>query len=748
MSVQSSLEEINEIIKSNNPFDGRLVVKSQQVWGEEFPDVPLLHAHASNRIIEIIEKMKSGNLSTFGVALLAPKGIGKSHVLSRIRHHVQEQGGGLFVYMCEYGNLSHIKQQFLQGLAASLRKRGAYGVMQCQEIATALVKQALQKDFTPQQLVNQFHRILAKNPKITNQLTEKILLKVDVSDPNIIQALVWTLSPTHAPFAINWLAGRELTQAQAEVMNLPNSTREDKEVSAFDNAYETLNLVGHYMTPVICFDELDGAEFGDEDDCYNAGYTRAQIVANLAKDLYNNLKKGLIVTSMYQSTFTTEVRTLSGANAVEDRIAQETIELNTLKSEETIELVSGWLEDFYARYGLTPPHKVYPFDEKHLKEIGSGATIREVLRWCADNFGTSIDVGEKIERIYQETEESIEDFLEDNEKITNALTFAFSYLKNQTLENVTIEDLDKEVVPKSENKGFIKFKVLGKENNQDVKIGVSVLQDAHGKTVSAGLRRLTQYQTFNITRGCLIRSKTIDENWDAYKELQKLLKEMGGEWILLKEEEVRPLIALRTISRELENYGFKEEQFYQFIDQNRLILDNPLIREILSDPSGQIPDEATDEDAVIKTLEAVSEPSSETSSEDVADLVEQTVATPEDTKPDLSQLSKTQLATFELHQQGSTLGRIAQKRRLSRSTITRHFVEMIEMNQAINLDLLVPVRRQVQIRKAIEKTSNISSLRSIREHLSDSYTYDEIQLVRAKYLLERQLKEQQGDIAG
>lgn len=741
MTAQSSIEELNAAIKSENPFDGRYVVKSQQIWGEEFPDIPSLHVHAFDALTELADKINAKHLSTFGVTILAPKGAGKSHVLSRIRHQLQTAGGGIFVYLCEYGNLNHIKYQFLQNLAASLRKRGAQGVMQCQEFATILLNQALDKSFTPIQLVGQFQKILAKNSKIVTQLTGKILPGLDIGDPHIVQALLWTLSPTHAPFAINWLAGRELTQAQADVLGLPNTPREDKDAAAFSATCEILNLIGHYMTPVICFDELDGAEVGDEDVPLISGYTRAQVVASFAKDLYNNLNRGLIISAMYEQTFRTEVKSLPRADAVEDRIAQRVIELKTLKSEEAVELVAGWLEDFYARQGLTPPHRVYPFDEKQLKEIGSGSTVREVLRWCADQFGTGIDISEKIERVYRELEDSVDDFFEDNGKIANAIAFGIQHLKGQTLENLTLEDLDREVLPKAENKGTINFRILGKEDGKDVKIGVCVLQDSHGKTVSAALRRLIQYGTFDLSRGCLVRSKLINENWSGYQDLQKILNEMGGEWVLLKEEEIKPLIALRSLFRDLESYGFQEEHFYQFVDQNRLLIDNPLIREILSDPSGQVPTEAVNEDVVIEILDT---DTGEQSLSDVTELVEEVVSDAEDVPEfNISLLSKTQFATLELYQQGHSIEQIAQQRSLSSSTITRHFVDMIEMNQPINLDLLLPPDRQTEIRKAIEKVANPSSLKNIRSHLSDNFTYDDIQLVRAKWLLEKKLQESQ-----
>ena len=92
--------------------------------------------------------------------------------------------------------------------------------------------------------------------------------------------------------------------------------------------------------------------------------------------------------------------------------------------------------------------------------------------------------------------------------------------------------------------------------------------------------------------------------------------------------------------------------------------------------------------------------------------------------------SDSQLLTLKLHRQGLDTAEIATERNLSTSTIASHLAELIEMKQPVDLDqLVIPVRQQFII-KAI-KTVGADSLKSIYEHLGESYTYDEIKLVRA-----------------
>lgn len=626
MTSQSAIDHLNQVIQTHNPFESHFVVKSHQVWDEDFPDVPSLHEHASRNILEAVKKINAGQLQskTVGFAILAPKGVGKTHVLSRIRKQLKQKGDGFFVYMCEYGNLSQIKRQFLQSLASSLKKTGSQGVMQWQELAAALINRAYQKEYSAQTWVEQFPKFLAQKPQAVSQFTAKIASTCpEIDNPYIIRAVVWMLSPTHAPFAANWLAGRELSDEQAKMMDLPNSSSQDKDAESFNTARQILDLISYHITPVLCFDELDGTESADEEDSVIAGFTRAQVVASLAKDIYNRLQRGVLVYTAYARTWNGEVEVLSTADAVKDRIAHTKIELHSLKADDVVQLVGFWLDQFYSQQNLTPPHALYPFEEKTLRDVfgGQGAGVRDVLKWCSENFGAkaTIDPLEGLEKIYQDTANSLEIDLDDNEKMANALAFCLTYLRGETIERVKIKSIDYVVKPKAKHYGFLNFRILGEENGKPVKIGVCVLQNSHGRTVGSALKCLTQYDTFKLTRGCLVRGKTIPSHWQiANTHSDLLLKEMGGEWVSLKEEEIKPLLILYAMSKNIDEEIFSDEVFQQFICDKHAIQDNPLIREILSDPSGQAPEEVTNEDDELEKV--FSEVMSSTTNSDLGDL--------------------------------------------------------------------------------------------------------------------------------
>ena len=94
--------------------------------------------------------------------------------------------------------------------------------------------------------------------------------------------------------------------------------------------------------------------------------------------------------------------------------------------------------------------------------------------------------------------------------------------------------------------------------------------------------------------------------------------------------------------------------------------------------------------------------------------------------------TSTQMKTLQLYQQGFTVAQIAQQRGFSVSTILEHISELIELNQPININNLVDKKIQAEIMKGIYQVGD-KSLKVIKQYLKDSYTYDQIKLVRAWY---------------
>ena len=594
--MTKSPSPIEELIRNKNPFAGNIVVRTSQIWGKSFPDVASINAHASNAVFDAITQVRHKQRETVGITITAEKGLGKSHLISRVRHRLQTEGSTLFIYMNKYDNLNQIKYQFLQIIASSLRASGSSpGVMQWQELAAALINEVKNWHYKPQQYIDNFPSWLSKySHKAVDNLTSLVLqAKHYINNPYLVKAILWTLSSDYRLYATHWLSGGELTQEQAEFMGLPNRKREDREAEALGSVRQILDITSDYKVPIICFDELDIIDIDDN------GFTTAQVVASLAKDLYNNLKSGVLLLAMYPETWRDQVKSLPQAEAVIDRLVSEQgnrqpLTLNYLNSDDVVAIVARRLQEFYQEHQQTPPHPLYPYEESKLKAFGKGKpTVRAVLRWCADNFQPPNEQPELhlVEAAYQQKlahlQKNLKKYWTNKTVIVEALKLSLATLLGETVEGVTLTEIG-DIEASRVDQDYIDFKIIGEENGKIVKIGVAVIQQPTGRRIGAALSRLIDYQKFDITRGCLVRSDGISATARKAREnVDHLLRNKGGEWVLLRAEDLKPLLAILMVNHTCQQQGLTQEQIRDFIVTQKLAIENHLIRDILSDPSGQ-----------------------------------------------------------------------------------------------------------------------------------------------------------------
>jgi hypothetical protein len=462
------------------------------------------------------------------------------------------------------------------------------------------------KVYYPQELLGKFKAGTPKQlKKWVKDLTKAFLQAKSVNDPDIVKAIFWTLSDEQSLYAIKWLEGQELAKYKADELELPTQCQ------SFEAVLQILDLISEYKELVICFDELDTPDAYDD----ISGLHISQIVAGLIKDLFQNLNRGLILSVMMPPQWIDKIKKLPGGVFTKVSVQGNPIDLKYMDAESIVNLVSFWLDKYYERQNLIPPEPIYPFTQIQLSELGKGKpTAREVLKWCKENCNPPISTGESpknsdisnpVELAFiKELEEDIGNYLEDNYLLADAIFFGFQSLIGQRVERVTVQEATDRVKIRGGKDDYINFKVIGKDNGKDVIIGVAVLQYAGGKGLGSGLKRLNDYQTFNLTRGCLVRSQSKKiTSYMEQKYLVPLIKQQGGEYVPLKEDEIKPLLAIRAVHQKREvDYGVSEEEIFNFIAEKgaekMLGASNPLLKEILSDPSYQVPTDLIEDEPV------------------------------------------------------------------------------------------------------------------------------------------------------
>ncbi|MBM0740598.1 ATP-binding protein [Phormidium sp. CLA17] len=600
-TITSPIEEVNAALLSHNPFSQPPFVNANNIWGKSFPDVESLNTHASDAVFQALSEIREGRYQTASILITAQNGTGKTHIVSRIRHRLQAQGGALFILANKFDNLNQPKQGFQQLIAESFSNIGSQGVKQWQELATAMANDVLKatnpntQAWEPKNLVKKIEG--SNEQQVTNwvsKLTKVFCKNKSAQDPDVIRAIFWTLSENEASFASNWLAGKELAQYKANELRLPSQSQ------SFDTVLKILAQISEYYELVICFDDLDLSDVND------AGLYKSQVVANLVKELFENLQRGVILSVMMPGIWTEKIKGELPASIAQKMTTYcSPLDLKYLDSDTTIEVVAFFLKEYYAIRELIPPHPIYPFEAGQLREIGrEKPTVREVLQWCREHckpdiplVGLSQDETSPVELAFtSELSEDIKSRLDDNYFLADALFYSFQQLINHTVEQVTIKDVTVGVGKKGNRDDYLNFKIIGKENGKAVKIGVAVLQYDGGKGLGAGFKRLLDRERFGLSRGCLVRSgEKLINNYFQKTYIAPLING-GGEFIKLKGTEIKPLIAIRSVYQKRESeYKVTEEEILNFItdkgEKYWLGNHNPLIKEILSDPSYQIPND-------------------------------------------------------------------------------------------------------------------------------------------------------------
>lgn len=94
--------------------------------------------------------------------------------------------------------------------------------------------------------------------------------------------------------------------------------------------------------------------------------------------------------------------------------------------------------------------------------------------------------------------------------------------------------------------------------------------------------------------------------------------------------------------------------------------------------------------------------------------------------------------TLELYKQNLTIEEIAQKRNLAVSTVASHIEKLILSGEEISIDKFVDIDRQEHIIMAMSILGS-ERLAPIKEKLGDDYSYEEIRLVRASEMSNREI---------
>ncbi len=580
-----------------NPFRLKPIVSADEVWGDVVTDLPDLNQHVDQKIYQAISEIRQKYSDKIGIAIKGDRGTGKTHVIHRIWKTIERNGGAVFAYIPPFPNPNRIDFHVRFYLVESFDHKDVRGMTQWQRLAIAMISTLKATEFEEQYYPylkrcdqpDELRKYILESHKDTliqffEELVEAILENQPALDFDFLKAVLFLLLKTNkiAQIGRAWIQGRD--HPDTKKAGLPELSTEEQEAHSIWFIQQICKLAGVASLPVlICFDQIEavnpGADYGD---------SPSQLVAKCIDRIYLQCSNVILLCCIYSEKWP-EIQQMGGG--IPDRVGQWSVATKPPTAEQMLELVKLRLAWFHKEKNLNPDDYplLYPFDETEIKGIASkGAGVRSLMTWCVDKFESDSppppDPKKKFIDAYNELLNHISVTPNnDDDKLAAIIVCAMTMIPEGGTANVVITEVDSFNTPSHD----LHFIISGYDalQNEQVKIGVRICETKTAKTFNAVMKRLLSYNTHNITRGCLVRSTPVPKSWKVGQQLRgQLEREQGGEVVELKKDEVKPLIAIKTIYDEAVNYGFSNDQVTGFVKELRLAADNPLICEILSAP--------------------------------------------------------------------------------------------------------------------------------------------------------------------
>ena len=555
-----------------NPFRLEPVIADKEVWGEIITNLPSLNQHIDKKISQAISEVRDKYSSKIGIAIKGDRGTGKSHVIHRIWKTIEQEGKCVFAYIPPFSNASRINSHVRFYLSHSFNHQDIQGITQWQRLATAAIttlrgtkfevkyRPYLERCTHPDELRNYIIQNQSKNRIVYffEEIVEAILEEQPEIDYDFLKAILFLLfkNVKIAQVALAWIRGED--HPDIKKVGLPEFTLQQQEEKSVRIMQQICKLAEVASLPVlICFDQLDSARADSE-----CGDGPAETVAKCIDQIYFQCSNVILLCCVISDTWREIEQMGSG---IRDRVGQWSATTKPPTAEQMIELVKLRLDWFYKKNNLTSHDypALYPFKESQIREIASQAAgARSLLNWCADKFDevvtiepgkiagdiVGVDTKQKREKefLFKYNELLKRTFIpmHDDDKLATIIACTIKMIPEGGVDNVVVNS----VATLDTHSHDLNLIVSGYDSLQEkeIKIGLRVSETTNSKTFIAVMERLLNYRQHKITRGCLVRSTSVPLSWKKGAELKKkLVEQQGGEVVVLKKQEIKPLAAIQ-----------------------------------------------------------------------------------------------------------------------------------------------------------------------------------------------------------
>lgn len=593
-----------------NPFQREMVISAQEIWGEVLTDLPNLNRDIDDKIYQAISEVRQQDSSKIGIAIKGDRGTGKSHAIHRIWKNIEGEGGAVFAYIPPTINPRLINFHVRFSLCDSFKHQDRHGASQWQKLSTAVLATLKGTEFEqeyqeylelvdlPENLRKYIKKKIAKD-KLLDWMMDLVDCIVEIKpelDPDFVKAVLFLLfkNDRYAQAALAWIKGEDHPNIK-DLLGLPEYSTEVQDERSIWMMEQICKVAEVASLPVlICFDQLDSAEPDLE-----TGDSPAQTVARCIDRIYLQCSNLIVLCCVISDTWR-EIKQMG--SGIPDRVGERSVMAKPPTDEQMIEIVQSRLNLFYQKHNLQVQDypDLYPLESSKIRNIArDGAGVRSVLQECAKIFD-SVEVdsqslitneGDNIQKkfmdIYRDILERVNDTMKDDYHLAddNLAAIIAQNIRMLPAGGTAFVVVDR-VEDVNGSSHDIQFTISGYDQfrEKQVKIGVKVCQLENGNKFNPVMKRLLDYEKYQINRSCLVRHHEVPKTWKKSKQLeQEMVAEKGGKVVIWKQEEILPLVALKRIYDEAEEYGFAKEEVSNLVKELKLQVDNQLIHQILRD---------------------------------------------------------------------------------------------------------------------------------------------------------------------
>ncbi|MFX1284747.1 MAG: hypothetical protein ACFFB5_13895 [Promethearchaeota archaeon] len=578
------IEEVQKAIYSaSNPFR-KTNVKS--AWEDDIFDVESYNSKCFSEIINEIKEISHKEYSSFIHLILGEVGLGKTHILARLRKKAIEENF-YFVEIEPVPNLDKFYMHILREFSSNLRKKIPDSDFTfLEELVANLLFQQMEKALKNKKKFKKLLNELRKSPtkifklKLSeddlNDIKDTMIFKISKDYPGIevqlVQILFEAINPRKFLYAIKWLQCESLSEEEMKLIGATISIEEEN--IAFNVMKSLLDLTDKIV--VFAFDQIESIE-------KSFGIVGLQKFFQMIVNIYNTCKNHLSIIMVQTGVWNSFVRDNLDQSVI-DRIENTSI-LEKLTVEESGLIIEKRMDLVWKRATISPSNPRYPFTEEKIEDLSkkSAWNPRKFIRNAGIFFkeiqtnGVEItppegDLEEDIAK--DETEFILKSLVSIEEKyhveymnssldkrediIISAIYQLFRGMKDYKIsyKGVNITDVERNLVFERGKKG-INLLLRFRHSNLDKKIGIECSNASNMVKLYHTLNRLITYnKDGHYDNNIFIREKDLLISRTAKRtiDLVEIIKSQGGYF----EIDNKVNLKLYALKRLLDSAGAKE----------------------------------------------------------------------------------------------------------------------------------------------------------------------------------------------